>query len=105
MDDTDAFFTQTIVGAPFTTVLGKRMRPGTVQRDGVRVNLETGDAFLTDVWRDWVVLSHQNDAAGQPRRRPGALRRWLERHALWLAMLGLFCLLGAVIFWGMLLWT
>lgn len=104
MDDTDAFFTHTIVGAPFTTVLGKRLPSGSIKREGVKVNVETGESFLTAVWRDWLVLSHQNDLAGQPRRRPGSLRRWLERHALWLALLGLASLLGTATFWSILLW-
>ncbi|EWS64559.1 hypothetical protein Y695_02197 [Hydrogenophaga sp. T4] len=27
MDEADAFFTQTIVGAPFTVLLGRRIQP------------------------------------------------------------------------------
>ena len=74
MDETNAFFTHTIVGAPFTTLLGKRMSYAAARRDGVNVNLATGGSTLTTVWRDWVVLSHHNDAPGQPRRRPEPLR-------------------------------
>ena len=100
MDDTDAFFTHTIVGAPFTTVLGKRLPSGRQTRDGVKINLETGDSFLTVAWRDWLVLSHQNDPTGLPRRRPGRIRRWLERHALWLALTGIASLLATAAYWG-----
>lgn len=104
MDDTDAFFTHTIVGAPFTTVLGKRMPSTALKRDGVKVHLASGESFLTAAWRDWLVLSHQNDPAGRPRRCPGQLRRWLERHALWLALAGVSSLLATGLYWGSTLW-
>ena len=97
MDETDAFFTQTIVGPPFSISLG---RPLTTERaivQGLTVDLETGQSRLAAVWHDWLVLSHAIDAPGWPRRIPGALRRRLERHALWLAAFGLLSLLGAVI--------
>ena len=104
MDETNAFFTHTIVGAPFTTLLGKRMSYAAARRDGVNVNLATGSSTLTTVWRDWVVLSHHNDAPGQPRRRPARARRWLERHALWLALFGICGLLVTAAYWGISLW-
>ncbi len=104
MDETDAFFTHTVVGAPFTTLLGKRMPNGRAQREGLTVNLDTGDAVLTALWRDWIVLSHHGDTPGHPRRRPGKVRRWLERHALWLAFVGVCSLLTTAIYWGTLLW-
>ena len=104
MDDTDAFFTHTIVGAPFTIVLGKRMPSTALKREGIKVNLGSGDSFLTAVWRDWVALSHQDDPVGRPRRRPGRVRRWLERHALWLAWAGIGSLLATATYWGIALW-
>ena len=52
-----------------------------------------------------LVLGSANDQPGQLRRRPGRVRRWLERHALALALLGLFNLMVSAIFWGLISWT
>jgi hypothetical protein len=104
MDEADAFFTQTIVGAPFTVVLGRRIQPVAGERQGLEINLTTGESRLTRVWHDWIVLSHACDPVGQTRLRPGRLRRLLERHALWIAVLGLLSLTGSVVFWGITPW-
>lgn len=101
MDQTDAFFTQTIVGAPFSISLGRALTTERAMVQGLAVDLETGQSRLTTAWHDWLVMNHENDAPGRPRRRPGAVRRWLERHALWMAILGLTSLLGAAIVWAM----
>ena len=102
---TDTFFTQTIVGTPFSMVLGQRLAPGQAPQNGLSVDLDTGQTRLSQVWHDWWVLSHAGDAAGQPRMRPVRLRRWLERHALWLASLGLASLLASAVAWGLVFWT
>lgn len=104
MDPTDAFFTQTVVGTPFTVLLGRRLNLHDSAFQGLDVNLATGENRLTRLWQEWIVLSHDSDTPGVPRKRPGRLRRWLERHALWLALLGLAALLATAAFWGMTLW-
>lgn len=105
MDDADAFFTQTIVGAPFTVSLGRRRRLLDGSKEGLELDLQSGESRLTRLWQDWIVLSHACDPVGQPRLRPGRLRRLLERHALWIALLGLLSLAGAGIFWGVMRWS
>ena len=102
--DNDAFFTQTIVGAPFSTSLGRRLTPGQATQNGLRIDLDTGQSRLPQAWHDWWVLSHAGDRPGQPRMCPGQLRRWLERHALWLALIGLASLLASAVAWGLMLW-
>lgn len=104
MNDTNAFFTQTIVGAPFSVELGQRLTREQINQNGLVVDFETGESRLTRAWRDWWVLSHAGDAAGLPRLRPGRLRRWLERHALWLALLGLTSLGASALIWGAVFW-
>ena len=105
MDQTDAFFTQTVVGAPFTAMLGRRRLPGAVSDEGLVIDLTTVENRLTRLWQEWVVLSHACDPVGMPRLRPSRWRRILERHALWVAVLGLMSLAGSAISWGLLLWT
>lgn len=106
MDPADAFFTQTVVGAPFTALMGRRRVPGQAgSREGLEVDLATGRSGLTQLWREWIVLSHACDPVGQPRLRPGRWRALLERHALWVAMLGLIALGASAVSWGLLLWT
>jgi len=101
MHERDAFFTQTIVGGPFTAFLGSRILP---HREGLHIDLSTGADRLSEGWRDWVELGRSLDAGGLPRRWPGPLTRWLERHALVLAVLGLAALvLGGVLF-GLSFW-
>jgi hypothetical protein len=105
MDETDAFFTQTIVGSPLTVLLGRRLDPTDAPTQGLAVVLSSGQTRLTRFWQDWVILSHACDPVGHPRMRPGKLRRFLERHALGIALLGLLALLGSAISWGLLQWS
>jgi hypothetical protein len=105
MDETDAFFTQTIVGSPLTVLLGRRLDPTNAPTQGLAVGLSSGQSRLTRFWQDWVILSHACDPVGHPRMRPGKLRRFLERHALGIALLGLLALLGSAISWGLLQWS
>ena len=105
MDQTDAFFTQTVVGAPFTALMGRRRTPGQSNAQGLSIDLGNGTPRLTRMWQEWVVLSHACDPVGVPRLRPGKVRRLLERHALWLAVLGLVSLFASVAILGVTLWT
>ena len=104
MEDSDAFFTQTIVGAPLTVMMGRRQSPGASSREGLAIDLATGESRLTRLWREWLVLSHEGDPAGRTRRRPGRWRRALERHALWIALLGLSSLVASLLVWGLIAW-
>ena len=100
MDETDAFFTQTIVGAPFSVLLGRRQGKSNSSTQGLEVSLAQSSVGLTEGWLSWAVLDHNESPAGTPRRRPKRLRRWLERHALSIALLGLLMLLGSAVFWA-----
>ncbi len=105
MDDNDVFFTQTIVGAPFTVMLGRRQSQALPTPEGLELNLATGESRMTRLWQEWLVLSHADDPAGQTRRRPGRIRRLMERHALWIALLGLTSLAASLIAWGLATWN
>ena len=105
MTETDAFFTHSIVGAPHSLSLGRRMNIEEAKRQGLKIRLETGDTALTNAWRDWLILSHAGDPVGQPRLRPGRMRRMMERYALVIAILGLVGLLACAITMGILLWN
>lgn len=105
MDETDAFFTHTIVGAPLSVVMGRRQAATQVKAMGLSVDPNSGESRLSQVWRDWVILSHACDPVGQPRMRPSKGRAWLERHALWLAALGLLSLLVSLLTWGVVAWS
>ncbi|MEX1167492.1 MAG: hypothetical protein WEK74_11615 [Hydrogenophaga sp.] len=105
MDDTDAFFTQTIVGAPLTVLMGRRLRADDSSLQGLEIDISAGTGRLSRIWQDWFVLNHEADIPGTPRKRPGALRRKLERHALWLGISGLLFLTLSVVFWGAVAWS
>lgn len=99
MTEIDEFFTLSIVGAPFSVVLGTRRETGAAT--GVEVPAHGGDARLRAGWSDGVLLP---GARGRlvPRERPGAVRMALERHALWIAALGLVSLMAGA---GLLAWS
>lgn len=105
MDDTNAFLTQTIVGAPFSVLLGRPLEAGHPCAQGIEVPLHGGDVRLSRAWKNWMVLGRASDQPGQPCRRPGRVRRWLERHALGLALLGMLSLMVSAIFFGLISWT
>ncbi|MGE0098362.1 MAG: hypothetical protein AB7S86_08425 [Hydrogenophaga sp.] len=100
MDDTDAFFTQTIVGPPLSVLLGNQLAPQRLADQGLDVHLASGQAQLSVRWQEWVLLGHGSSDTGRPRRRPGVWRRRLERHALWIAIVGILCLLFSALIWG-----
>ena len=90
MDDTDRYFTHTIVGAPVTLVRGSRKAPPAPLFSGVAVSGSNGSRRLSDDWRHDVLLRRPGDPwlAGTPRQWPGPARRWIERHALWIGISG-----------------
>ena len=94
MDEQDAFFTQAVVGAPFSVLLGRRLSPGAAQAQGLELDPADGSTRLSPAWQPWVIERLHEQAPGVPRRRPKPLRRWLERHALGIALLGLCALLA-----------
>ncbi|WP_439587317.1 hypothetical protein [Hydrogenophaga sp.] len=100
MDDTDAFFTQTIVGPPLSVLLGRQLDAQRLAEQGLDVNLASGEARLTARWQEWILLGHSASSLGKPRQRPGVWRRRLERHALWFACLGMLSLLLSAGFWA-----
>lgn len=100
MDETDAFFTHSIVGAPFSVLLGRRQGASNASTQGLEVSLAQGNVGLTEGWRSWVLLDHLDTPAGTPRRRPKRLRRWLERHALVISLLGVLMMLGNAVVWA-----
>lgn len=105
MNDSDAFFTHTIVGAPFSVLLGQR-RPGKgAAAAGIEVDLAGADIRLGTPWQDAFILGRAADARGLPRRRPGVWLRRLERHALAVAGVGLGALVAALLLAGRQLWT
>lgn len=105
MDETDAFFTHTIVGAPLTVLLGRRQSTARPNAQGLTVDMRSSQGRLSAVWQEWAVLSHACDPVGQPRMRPGPMRRWLERRALWIALTGLLALVASLVFWSLLRWS
>lgn len=104
MDEADAFFTHTIVGAPYTVLLGRRLSPVETINEGIAVHLPSGKERLSQAWQEWVVLSHACDPVGRPRLRPARFRAFLERFALVIAVAGLLGLVASAAYWGMLSW-
>jgi hypothetical protein len=88
VSDIDAYFTQSIVGAPFSAALGRRAAAASERNVGVEIATDGTVAQLKGFWRDEVLIGAS--AAGPFLRRiPSPQRRWLERHALVFALLGL----------------
>lgn len=92
MDEQDAFFTHGIVGAPFSVLLGRRMGADGLKAQGLQFDPDDGATRLSPAWQPWALERLGEQAPGAPRRRPKPLRRWLERHALAIAALGLAAL-------------
>lgn len=100
MDDTDAFFTQTIVGPPLSVLMGRQQSAERLSTEGLDVHLASGHAQLSARWQEWILLGHGASTLGRPRQRPGVWRRRLERHALWIALLGVLSLMVSAAFWA-----
>jgi len=98
MTEQDAFFTQTIVGAPVSVLLGRRQR-GTGLEQGLEVDMRRDGLRLTPDWQAWAA-TRAVALPGQTFPRPGRWRLFLLRHACLLAAAGLFCLLvGLALAW------
>jgi len=93
MDEQDAFFTQAVVGAPFSVLLGRQMSPPALKAQGIELPVDGGAPRVSPAWQPWVIERLASLPAGVPRPRPRGLRRWLERHALAIAWLGLASLI------------
>lgn len=94
MDEQDAFFTQAVVGAPFSVLLGRQMSPPALKAQGIEVPVDGAPSRVSPAWQPWVIERMATLPAGVPRPRPRGLRRWLERHALAIALLGLLSLVA-----------
>ncbi len=97
MDEQDAFFTQAVVGAPFSVLLGRQMSATAQQAQGIEVQATVGGSRLSPAWQPWAIERTATLPAGVPRPRPRGLRRWLERHALLIALLGLSSLFASAL--------
>ena len=106
MSETDAFFTQTIVGAPMSVLLGRQLRqPGGAAAEGLQVDLTTPEhSALSPNWRAWVITTQACTPVGIPRMRPSRARRWLERYALVIAATGLASALATALYWSLSPW-
>lgn len=97
MDEQDAFFTQAVVGAPFSVLLGRQMSAPALKAQGLELPVDGGTARISPAWQPWVIERLASLPAGVPRPRPRGLRRWLERHALAIALLGLLSLVAGAL--------
>jgi hypothetical protein len=68
------------------------------------MHLPAGDFSLPQVWKDWCLIQGAYPYVGTPRSRPGRFRRWLERHALVIALVGSVFALAATSFSVVLTW-
>ncbi|WP_302172237.1 hypothetical protein [uncultured Hydrogenophaga sp.] len=91
MTEQDAFFTQTIVGAPVSVLLGRRQR-GTGLDQGLEVDMRRDGLRLSPEWQAWAE-TRAVAPPGQAFARPGRWRLFLLRHAGQLAGVGLVSLL------------
>ena len=107
MTDEDIFFTHTVVGQAMSIEMGSSMNRKSanaqIQLTGSQAGFVGGLFLLPQIWKDWCLIQGAYPYAGLPRRRPGRVRRWLERYALIWAVAGLLmllcniCLLSAVV--------
>jgi hypothetical protein len=96
MNDEDMFFTNTIVGSALSLPLGNIPPKQTRYDDGLQIGLLSGRRSLSKSWLDWLLVQGGYPYIGHPRRRPGGLRRWIERYALLIGMTGILMVLAAV---------
>ena len=99
MSENDAFFTQTIVGAPMSVLLGRQMPSHS--SEGLQINLASGGNVLSPSWRSWIITTQACAPVGIPRMRPTRYRRWLERYALVIAATGVLSLLITAVYWSL----
>lgn len=108
MTDQDIFFTHTIVGPRLSVGLGRRLDSTShATKPGVSwliANLGEGRFWLDPDWKERWLINSGSPRAGAPWRKPGPVRRWLERYAIALAvaglmLMGLACAMLAIAFW------
>lgn len=108
MTDEDIFFTHTVVGHAMSIEMGRPMdrksANAQIQAPGSQAGFAGGHFSLPQVWKEWCLIQGAYPYAGLPRRRPGRYRRWLERHALILASVGVLMLLSATGLLAVLIW-
>jgi hypothetical protein len=105
MSETDAFFTQTIVGAPMSVLLGRQFsQPVDLGSEGLQIDLASGADMLSPGWRSWIITTQACAPVGIPRMRPTRYRRWLERYALVIAAVGLLSCLITAVYWSLTSW-
>ena len=89
MEEADLYFTQTIVGAPLTVLLGKPQRYPASQLGELVLDASSGRIQMHPGWSEWLHARSAGFApTGTPWRRPGRLRRFVLRNALWLTLSG-----------------
>ncbi len=94
MTEQDAFFTQTIVGAPVSVLLGRRQR-GTGLDQGLEVDMRRDGLRLSPEWQAWAE-TRAVAPPGQVFARPGRWRLFLLRHSGKLATAGMVALLAGL---------
>jgi hypothetical protein len=108
MTDQDLFFTHTVVGQAMSVPLGRRMSKKDLRSQGtpqaLAVNMATATFDLPQAWKDWCMIQGTYPYAGSPRRSPGRARRWLERHALILAVISMLSILTVLAFVALIAW-
>ncbi len=105
MTDEDMFFTNTIVGSALSLPLGNIPPKQTRYDDGLQIGMLSGRRSLGKSWLDWLLIQGSYPYIGHPRRRPGDLRRWIERYALVIGIAGILMALSAIalVLWQQLL--
>ncbi len=93
MNETDRYFTQTIVGAPWDVELGEPVRLPMYRKNGIEVDLRTGEGSLRHL-QNWLLTPSALERATRPRRATPGLREWLQRHSLVFGLLGVAFGLG-----------
>lgn len=103
MSETDAFFTQTIIGAPVSVSLGRQLNlPNNPASEGLQVDLASGTSRLAPGERPWVVSTQPAPVPVETARM--RCKRWLERHALAVAASGLLGWLATAAHWSLSPW-
>jgi hypothetical protein len=93
MNDTDLYFTQTIVGAPRDVELGEPVNLPMYRKNGIEVDLRTGEGSLRHL-QNWLLTPSLFERSVKPRRATPGLREWVHRYSLVLGLLGLAFGLG-----------
>ena len=106
MTDEDIFFTHTVVAQAMSIEMGRPMdrKSAVAESPESQIGFVGGHLSLPQVWKEWCLIQGAYPYAGLPRRRPGHIRRWLERHALILASISLLMLLLTAGFVVALIW-